>query len=183
MINQIFISNNNISFLGKSPNNFRQLMDKIVTPLIDKPTPVPEIIKETNYTRKQLDCWSICKYGMRMGKLYRTKLNEKLKNELLEFRKNNVPLTEIVKKYEHNICWVKGRYKDLGLDTFQNRNQALMSKNVPWMLDAGYSLVKMKEQLNISIGAIKNWIVKNTGYTPSEYRKTHNIKRKNKKSI
>ena len=176
MINQIFISNNNISFLGKSPKNSQELMDKIVTPLIDSHIPVPEIIKQTNYTREQLNRWAIYKYGMKMGKLYRKKLSEKLKNELLEYRKNQIPLKEIVKIYGHDASWVKGRYRDLGLDTIRNRNQALMSKHVPWMLDAGYTLKKMKEQLNISARTIKSWILKNKGCSPSEYRKTHNIK-------
>lgn len=82
----------------------------------------------------------------------------------------------MAKIYNHNPSWINHRYIELGMDKINKEKHKLMSNNIPWMLDAGYTLDRIRNQLGLSTNALKNWIKKNKGCNIAEYRKIHNIK-------
>ena len=177
MITLVCLSdNNNICFSGRKPNNSRQFMNEVLTPLVDKFTPVKEIIRQTNFTRKQIDLWSLINHNMTISKLYKTRQHEIIKNKLIEYRSKGITIKDLTKIFGHTAEWINTRGKEFGIKPVNYEKQQQMSEHLPWMLDAGYTYKMIKKQLKISISTIQRWISENLGCSITEYRKANNIK-------
>ncbi|MBR6127335.1 hypothetical protein IKQ21_06585 [bacterium] len=175
MIIRVVMPNSTPSFEGRLSKYPKNIMNEILTPLVENFTPLKEILKKTVYTSDQINRWSRLKFGMTITMLYKTRLKEKLKDEFIKHRKNGTPITKIAKIYGQDSHWVNQRYEDLGFEKIGREKNESMNENVPWMLDAGYSLGRMQEELKISVSTLSRWILKNKGCTAREYRNHNNI--------
>ena len=176
MITRVSLMNDNMSsFVGRTPSSPRQIMNEILTPLVDSFTPLKEMIKRTIYSGEQINRWSRIRFGMTIAMLYRTRLKEKLKDEFIEHRNKRTTIREMANIYGQDEYWINKRYEDLGIDRINNEKIELIKANVPWMLDAGYSLLRMQDELKVSGSTISRWIMENMGCTVREYRNAKNI--------
>ena len=171
-------NNRTVSFKEKLSPEARRAINKVLTPLVDNFTPLGDIAKQTVYTKEQINRWSLHKYGMTVTNLYKKILNEKLEKEFIEHKKNKTPLKEMEKIYGHNGTWINKRYRELGMYTIKEERNKLIVDNVRWMIEAGYTLRMMKDNLKVSIDTLQKWISKTLGCSLNEYRRAHNIKRK-----
>ena len=172
---QMLSYNNNTSFQGRLTPETRRCMNEVLLPLVNNFVSPQEMSKQTIYTLSQINDWSLRRFGMTISKLYKQRQSIKLKGEFLEHRKNQTLLKDMTKIYGHNARWIKRQYKQMGIAPIQSEQSKLMDENIPWMLDAGYTLEMMKSELKVSFNKITGWLWKHFDCGISEYRRTHNL--------
>ena len=173
-----FNNNDPVCFQARFCAATRRIMNEVLTPMVDNFTPMHEMAAKSDFTIGQINRWARYKYNMTISQLYKIRQNEKLEKEFIEHRKNRTPLKEMAKIYGHNKNWVNRRYIEFGMDTIGGEKNKLMDDNIPWMLQAGYTVKMMQEQLKVSVSTIQKWVYDNLGCGMNKYRRAHNIKRK-----
>lgn len=164
----------NISFSGRNRMLSKETLDKIFLPLLENKNITKKEFENASfdipYTIKNR--WFKETFDKTMGRFFTERKEEKLKNGILECRSSGMSNREIANQYRINEGLSEYRLRKLGC---YKPVKSMLDEKLPKLLEAGYTAKTCSEQLNVSIGVIKNWIRENKKEGIVQYRHNNNI--------
>lgn len=167
--------NTNLIFSGRRPKFSKEELTKILVPLVDSNLPVKELMKKTGISRRIIEKWFDDNYGTTAAKLYRNARKNKLRTELIELRDSGKSNAEIAESLGQTKRWVDKQLYKLKATRVRTKRSMLMQENIPWMLEAGYTIERIHDALQVGKTTISNWIKKYYTSGVVRFRKQNNI--------
>lgn len=169
------LSINNTSFNAKRIKYSKEELSAILMPFKDSGMNLKQIMQETNLSRTTIKNWFDENFGKSATKLAIEKKNNKLRDELIKYRKEGLSQEQIAEIYGRNKKWVNKKIYLLGATSSRQDMYALMEENIPWMLEAGYTIDRIHKALEIGYNTVSKWISKNIDGGIKQYRKKQGI--------
>lgn len=164
----------NINFSGRHRIFSKETLNNIFLPLLEN----------KNITKKEFEnaCieipyivknrWFKETFDKTMGRFFTERTDEELKNGILEYRSSGISNREIANQYKINEGLSEYRLRKVGC---YKPVKIMLDEKLPSLLEAGYTAKTCSEQLNVGIGAIKNWIRENKKEGIVKFRHNNNI--------
>ena len=153
----------------------KEEINNILEPFIDSGLCIEKIKQITGLSRRTLESW----FRERIGQLPKERKleaeNKRLREELIIHKNSGKDYSTIAKIYGKTKKWVEHKMFELKLTNSFNDIKEVLDANIPWMIEAGYTVNKMSSALGISKKAIFNWISKNKQQSIVKLRHDANV--------
>ena len=177
MIFTITSNQPNINFLGRTKVYSNETLNKIFLPLLENKNMTREEFVRINsdISFRRINIWFKENFGMTMVKFFSERRNEKLINELNEYRKSGLSNSEIV-QIMHNKDRITGS-KLRKLSSYSTREELYkrLEENIPRMLKDGYTISRCSKELGVDEKTIRYWIQSSNNEGLLQYRRNNKI--------
>lgn len=165
----------NFNFLGVSPQYSKKNLDKIFYPLLqDRNITKEDFVKKSGLSYDIAFNWCKETFGITLNKLFIKRFNENIKRDVIFYRAEGLTDDEIANIYGKSKHWLGRKLREIN-ETRRQKQQKLMYNNIPWMINAGYTINRIVSELNLSASSVYRWIHSHLENGLTKYRLKNNI--------
>ena len=168
--------NQSFNFYGRPVKYTQEVLDKMLLPKLEnKNLTKDDFIKQTNISFPILDRWFRNTFNQSLSKFFYQRENEKAAQDIVEYQKfgkNNKEIGEIIGK---SPKWIFHKLKVTGQPTYREHLHNLLDKEVPRLLNLGFTIDRISKELNVNKSSIYKWLKANRKEGTVKYRHNNNI--------
>ncbi len=169
--------NQSFNFYGRPVKYTQEVLDKMLLPKLEnKNLTKDDFIKQTNISFPILDRWFRTTFNKSLSKFFYQRETEKAAKDIVEYQKsgkNNKKIGDIIGK---SPKWILHKLKIAELPTYRKALHARMDEEIPALLEAGYTIKLISQELNINKSTIVKWLKENRKDGIVKYRHDNNIR-------
>ena len=163
------------NFYGVHSKYSKKTLDKIYFPLLqDRNITKEDFVGKSGLSYDIASNWSKETYGLTLNKLFIKRTNENFKRDVIFYRAEGLSDDEIANIYGKTKSWVGRKLREINESRIQ-KQQKLMAKNIPWMINAGYTISRIMTELKLAESTVSRWIKNNLEISLDEYRRNNKI--------